>query len=85
MIYRKDKYGNPISILGYGCMRFTKKGRSIDLAKAAKEIMEAYRAGVNYYDTALCQTLRVGTILYMDRKRAEYVKTFGYLRIMEEG
>lgn len=40
---------------------------------------------VNYYDTALCQTLRVGTILYMDRKRAEYVKTFGYLRIMEEG
>ena len=24
MQYRKDKYGNPISILGYGCMRFTR-------------------------------------------------------------
>lgn len=23
MNYRKDKYGNDISILGYGCMRFT--------------------------------------------------------------
>lgn len=23
MQYRKDRYGNPISVLGYGCMRFT--------------------------------------------------------------
>ncbi|MBO4872352.1 MAG: aldo/keto reductase [Lachnospiraceae bacterium] len=33
-------------------MRFTTKGRGIDLDKAEKEIMTAYRAGVNYYDTA---------------------------------
>ena len=52
MQYRKDKYGNDISLLGYGCMRFTKKGRGIDLAKANREIMTAYRAGVNYFDTA---------------------------------
>ena len=26
MNYRNDKHSNPISILGYGCMRFTKKG-----------------------------------------------------------
>ncbi len=52
MQYRKDRYGNDISILGYGCMRFTKKGGGIDLAKANREIMTAYRAGVNYYDTA---------------------------------
>ena len=52
MQYRKDKYGNEISVLGYGCMRFTKKGTSIDLKKANREIMAAYRAGVNYYDTA---------------------------------
>ena len=32
MQYRKDKYGNDISALGYGCMRFTKKGNSADLA-----------------------------------------------------
>ena len=52
MNYRNDKHGEPISILGYGCMRFTKNGGSIDLDKAEKEIMEAYSAGVNYYDTA---------------------------------
>ncbi|MCR5702429.1 MAG: aldo/keto reductase [Lachnospiraceae bacterium] len=52
MQYRKDKYGNDISLLGFGCMRFTKKGNSIDIDKAEKEIMAAYNAGVNYYDTA---------------------------------
>lgn len=52
MLYRNDRYGNPISILGYGCMRFTTKGGSIDIDKAEKEIMAAYEAGVNYYDTA---------------------------------
>ena len=52
MNYRKDKYGNDISILGYGCMRFTQTAGKIDLDKAEKEIMTAYHAGVNYYDTA---------------------------------
>ena len=52
MQYRKDRYGNNISMLGFGCMRFTKKGGGIDLAKANREIMTAYKLGVNYYDTA---------------------------------
>ena len=52
MQYRKNKYGEDLSILGFGCMRFTKKGGNIDIDKAEKEILEAYRAGVNYYDTA---------------------------------
>ena len=52
MQYRKDKQNNDLSILGFGCMRFTKKNGKIDLEKAEKEIMEAYRSGVNYYDTA---------------------------------
>ena len=52
MKYRNDKYGNQISVLGYGCMRFTQKAGKIDLDKAEKEIMTAYEAGVNYYDTA---------------------------------
>ena len=39
-------------MLGYGCMRFTKKGAGIDLRKAEREILTAYKAGVNYYDTA---------------------------------
>ena len=52
MQYRKDKNGNDLSVLGYGCMRFTKKGNQIDIDKAEKEIIAAYHAGVNYYDTA---------------------------------
>lgn len=50
MQYRKDKYGNDISALGYGCMRFTKKGNSADLGKAEKEVMAAIEAGVNYFE-----------------------------------
>lgn len=52
MRYRKDKKGNDISLLGYGCLRFTKKGTGIDLEKAEKEILEAIQSGVNYFDTA---------------------------------
>ncbi len=52
MQYRKDKYGNDLSMLGFGCMRFQKKGSKIDIDEAEKEIMEAFNAGVNYYDTA---------------------------------
>ena len=52
MQYRTDKHGNRLSVLGFGCMRFTKKGNAIDIAKAEREIMAAYHAGVNYFDTA---------------------------------
>lgn len=52
MQYRNDKYGKPVSILGYGCMRFSKKGNSIDIDKAEAEVMAAIRQGVNYLDTA---------------------------------
>ena len=52
MQYRNDKYGNPLSILGFGCMRFTRKGNAVDIDKAEKEIMAAYNNGVNYFDTA---------------------------------
>lgn len=52
MKYRLDKHGNKLSILAYGCMRFTQKNGKIDLDKAEKELMTAYNAGVNYYDTA---------------------------------
>ena len=47
MQYRKDRYGNPISVLGYGCMRFTARAGKIDLDKAEKEIMAAIEGGVN--------------------------------------
>ncbi len=41
MQYRKDRKGNELSVLGYGCMRFTRKGAGIDLEKAEQELMHA--------------------------------------------
>lgn len=38
MQYRRDKKGNELSVLGYGCMRFTRKGGSIDIEKAEREL-----------------------------------------------
>ncbi len=52
MQYRTDREDNKISILGYGCMRFSKNGSEIDLDKAEQELMYAIRHGVNYLDTA---------------------------------
>ncbi len=66
MQYRKNKKQEDLSVLGYGCMRFTKKGNAIDLDKAQEELLTAYNAGVNYYDTAYVypgSEVALGTIL----------------------
>ena len=52
MNYRLDKYGNPVSILGFGCMRWQRSGGGIDLAEAEREVLTAIEGGVNYFDTA---------------------------------
>lgn len=52
MQYRKMKDGTEVSILGYGCMRFTATAGRINLEKAEKEVMLAIENGVNYFDTA---------------------------------
>ena len=52
MNYRTDRYGNKLSILGFGCMRFPQKLGKIDMEETEAEIMTAFRSGVNYYDTA---------------------------------
>lgn len=52
MQYRKDKKGNDLSVLGFGCMRFTRTGSGIDISKAERELMAAIDGGVNYLDTA---------------------------------
>lgn len=52
MQYRKNKKGQDISILGYGCMRFTKNGNETDIDKAEKEVMNGIKSGINYFDTA---------------------------------
>lgn len=53
MLYRKNPAtGEDLSILGFGCMRFTRKGTGIDQEKAEAEMRAAVEAGVNYFDTA---------------------------------
>ena len=52
MNYRRDKYGNKLSILGFGCMRFPMKAGRIDMAETEREILTAVEGGVNYFDTA---------------------------------
>lgn len=52
MQYRKDRKGNDISQLGFGCMRFERKGGSIDYEAAKKQVLHAIENGVNYFDTA---------------------------------
>lgn len=72
MQYRKDKNNNKISILGYGCMRFSKNSNGIDLDKAEKEIMTAIKNGVNYFDTAYIypgSEVALGKILYKNKCR----------------
>lgn len=74
MNYRQDRYGNNLSILGYGCMRFSRTGGKIDIDKAEQEIMAAFRGGVNYYDTAYVypgSEAALGEILERNRIRGQ--------------
>ena len=72
MQYRLDRYGNKLSALGFGCMRFQQKLGRIDMEEAEREIMAAYESGVNYYDTAYIYTgseAAIGEIFEKNRIR----------------
>ncbi len=49
MNYRTD---DNLSILGFGCMRFPKKGNAFDLEEIERELRYAVDNGVNYFDMA---------------------------------
>ena len=48
MEYRKHQW----SILGFGCMRFPRKGGAIDLEATQRELAYAIDHGITYFDTA---------------------------------
>ena len=52
MKYRQDKYGNRLSALGFGCMRFQRGVTGIDLAATEQQLLLGVEGGVNYFDTA---------------------------------
>ncbi|MCL1821061.1 MAG: aldo/keto reductase [Oscillospiraceae bacterium] len=53
MQYRHDgKSNRELSALGFGCMRFPRKGSGIDFSRSSKMLYSAIEKGVNYLDTA---------------------------------
>ncbi len=79
MNYRKDKYGNELSALGFGCMRFQTVRGKIDMDKARRQILAAIDGGVNYFDTAYIypgSEAALGEILEKNRLRDKvYIAT----------
>ncbi|MCR5672891.1 MAG: aldo/keto reductase [Lachnospiraceae bacterium] len=52
MNYRNLNNPDKLSTLGFGCMRFPKKGNGFDHDEIEREIRFAIEGGVNYFDTA---------------------------------
>ena len=70
MQYRTNpKNGDSLSVLGFGCMRFTRKGTGLDQEKANREMALALERGVNYFDTAY---IYPGSEVCLGRFMAEY-------------
>ena len=47
MQYRQDKYGNALSVLGFGCLRFPQKNGKIDMDATREQVRLAVEQGVN--------------------------------------
>ena len=79
MQYRTDKYGNQISALGFGCMRFPQTLGKIDMAATEELLLHAIESGVNYFDTAYIypgSEAAVGDILHKNGLRDKvYIAT----------
>ena len=79
MNYRTDRYGNQISILGFGCMRFPQTMGIINPEETEREILTAFHSGVNYYDTAYVypgSESTLGEILHKNNIRKDvYIAT----------
>lgn len=52
MQYRELNNKDNLSVLGFGCMRFPKKGNGFDVEEIIRELTYAVDNGVNYFDTA---------------------------------
>ncbi len=52
MQHRKLNNPDNLSALGFGCMRFPKKGNGFDRDEIERELVYAVDNGVNYFDTA---------------------------------
>lgn len=73
MQYRSDRHGEPLSLIGFGCMRFQRsRTQGINMELAEQQIMTAIERGVNYFDTAYIypgSEEALGTILAKNNAR----------------
>ena len=77
MEYRLDRQGNKISVLGYGCMRFSTKGAAIDIKKTEGEILRAVEGGINYW----CYKAEVVGGKYLGEFASDQISRGGKLRL----
>ncbi len=72
------KTGVSVSALGYGCMRYPRKGPRIDAERTRRQLLTAMDAGVNYFDTAYAymggqSEAILGEVLSRCRREASYI------------
>lgn len=63
-----------LSILGFGCLRFPKNGKTVDVEETEREILHAIKNGINYFDTAYIYSGNeeiLGTILERNHVREQ--------------
>jgi predicted aldo/keto reductase-like oxidoreductase len=74
MQYRVDeRSGKRLSILGFGCMRFPRRGAMTDRGRTEKLVLSAIERGVNYFDTAYVygdSEVVLGDILHKNKVRS---------------
>lgn len=77
MQYREEKINrDKLSLLGYGCLRFPKKGSMIDQEKTEELLKMALDGGVNYFDTAYIYTgseVALGKFLAKGYRKQVYI------------
>ncbi len=76
MQYRQLQNQDKLSLLGFGCMRFPRKGPSFDMEEVEKEILYAIEHGVTYFDTAYVypgSEEALGTVLAKNHCRDQVV------------
>ena len=73
MQYRKDKKGNDISLLGFGCMRFEGSGTGEYFQKANDQVMEGNRMNSfrNIYNSNLSHRAKSVYMYLKDRADSE--------------
>ena len=81
---------NDLSVLGFGCMRFPRKGAATDYKQTEQQVMHAIENGVNYFDTAYVypgSEATLGRILEENnaRDRVNIATKLPHYMVKEEG